>query len=233
MTENNSCLKVFFTLLNIFYIYTYINLPNILKKHTLCFLVLCIFSLNSYLILYNFILNYKLAGYSINFFYYLELIFFTIDLIFHFYVAFHFPFFVDMSNSILFKLFGNHTIYISFVMISVQTYALIIFSFMFVTVSISYRLYKKQFLKNHNITHRAIIINFMKKIPNILPNKEQTCIICLEDGIESENDSLEILDLEKCNWKKLNCDHTFHTQCLEEWFLINMSCPICRQESSI
>ena len=42
------------------------------------------------------------------------------------------------------------------------------------------------------------------------------CVICLEKYNENE----EIIILE--------CKHIFHIQSIEEWFLKNKSCPLCR-----
>ena len=46
-----------------------------------------------------------------------------------------------------------------------------------------------------------------------LLNKE--CSICLE-SFDTKNTIV------------LNCNHYFHRECINEWLLINNSCPICR-----
>ena len=45
----------------------------------------------------------------------------------------------------------------------------------------------------------------------------ETCSICLESFAKNEKISL------------LSCNHTFHKQCITEWFKKDTSCPICRQ----
>ena len=45
-----------------------------------------------------------------------------------------------------------------------------------------------------------------------------TCSICLEEFNPSLNK----------DYQKQTCNHTFHTQCITQWFLVNNSCPICR-----
>ena len=44
------------------------------------------------------------------------------------------------------------------------------------------------------------------------------CSICLEEFNPSLNK----------DYQKQTCNHTFHTQCITQWFLVNNSCPICR-----
>lgn len=39
------------------------------------------------------------------------------------------------------------------------------------------------------------------------------CIICLDD-IETE-------------WRKLECQHQYHKQCIEDWITIRATCPLC------
>lgn len=33
-----------------------------------------------------------------------------------------------------------------------------------------------------------------------------------------------------CNDVCLKCNHVFHRTCIKEWFIVNDSCPICRNE---
>ena len=220
MTENNLFLSIIFNILNIFYIISYTILPNYLKNHSLSIAILCIFSLNLYLSLYHFLIKHRLP----NYFYYKELFFYMVDFILYLYIAYHFPFFIDLGKTNLFRIFGNYSIFISFVMISVQTYALLIFSVLLSILSIFIRIYNKTFLKYYNIKERGKIFDVIKKFPTILPNIDQTCIICLEEANENNENNETLV------WKKLDCTHTFHSQCLSEWFLIDISCPICRKE---
>ena len=39
------------------------------------------------------------------------------------------------------------------------------------------------------------------------------CIICLDD-IENE-------------WKKLECEHSYHKQCIDKWIIVSAKCPLC------
>ncbi|KAK9674451.1 hypothetical protein RND81_12G233400 [Saponaria officinalis] len=51
-----------------------------------------------------------------------------------------------------------------------------------------------------------------------LDNKKIGCPICLKEGYEDE---------EIC--KKLpSCNHVFHCECIDQWFKIRFSCPVCR-----
>jgi hypothetical protein len=52
------------------------------------------------------------------------------------------------------------------------------------------------------------------------PNNEQTlCVICHNNYISTDS----IIEVSKCS-------HIFHSQCLEEWFDYNYSCPLCREQ---
>lgn len=55
------------------------------------------------------------------------------------------------------------------------------------------------------------IIDYQSKIRN-------ECSICLEKD-------------NKCI--KLNCNHTFHIECIHEWFKKDLTCPICRKKQVI
>ena len=56
---------------------------------------------------------------------------------------------------------------------------------------------------------------------NIETNVEEkeTCRICLDDLCSREHNKME-----------LECGHSFHKDCLEEWRRENNTCPICRTE---
>ena len=71
--------------------------------------------------------------------------------------------------------------------------------------------FQSMILENQNeIIERQ---NTILKRPYIIIN-ENECSICLENI--SSNQIL------------LNCNHTFHKQCIDKWFLTNTNCPNCR-----
>lgn len=43
--------------------------------------------------------------------------------------------------------------------------------------------------------------------------QEKECIICLDD-VETE-------------WRRLECQHQYHKQCIEDWITIKPKCPMC------
>ncbi|CAF1222707.1 unnamed protein product [Adineta steineri] len=47
-------------------------------------------------------------------------------------------------------------------------------------------------------------------------NNEDQCLICLENLSSNKTETF-------------SCQHTFHRNCLEEWFKIERTCPLCRQ----
>ena len=55
-----------------------------------------------------------------------------------------------------------------------------------------------------------------EKNPNTSNNPEEQCLICLEDLSSKKTETFP-------------CDHTFHRPCLEEWFKIERTCPLCRK----
>jgi hypothetical protein len=60
----------------------------------------------------------------------------------------------------------------------------------------------------------AIVPYIDNKYHNIIPYNT-ICSICL-DYITND-------------YKKTNCNHIFHNQCLDKWFEHNNTCPLCRQ----
>lgn len=62
----------------------------------------------------------------------------------------------------------------------------------------------------------SILDNFS---PNFLTEKEKTCSICQE---EYETDD---------EMGKLNCEHFFHSQCIEQWLQQKNACPICKTQA--
>jgi hypothetical protein len=62
-------------------------------------------------------------------------------------------------------------------------------------------------------------INFILTESSFSTVQEPECAICLEPFIIDE----EV--------KTLKCEHTFHIECIEEWFERDKTCPICRDEN--
>jgi len=60
---------------------------------------------------------------------------------------------------------------------------------------------------------QEIVIDFSSCMITV-DNKEEECIICLE---EQDNDTVMI-----------RCTHTFHKKCITEWFNEKPICPSCR-----
>ena len=50
-----------------------------------------------------------------------------------------------------------------------------------------------------------------------LPDGNTRCVICYESYCEG------------CSIKFLPCDHHFHTECIDEWFNVRDSCPLCKK----
>ncbi len=52
-----------------------------------------------------------------------------------------------------------------------------------------------------------------------IENSKDICVICI--------DNIDITDLDI---SKIDCNHIFHKNCIDEWLNINKKCPICIQE---
>lgn len=46
--------------------------------------------------------------------------------------------------------------------------------------------------------------------------KQEECIICLDDG--------------EAEWRDLECHHRYHKQCIENWIAIRAKCPMCMKD---
>lgn len=71
------------------------------------------------------------------------------------------------------------------------------------------------------------LLNVLKSPPKVLTMEEiikqneiidLSCSICLEPLLSTKS-------------KKLECNHTFHKDCVDEWLKRNMNCPLCRTET--
>tara|TARA_B100001758_G_scaffold36350_2_gene27638 strand:- start:706 stop:1149 length:444 start_codon:yes stop_codon:yes gene_type:complete len=77
-----------------------------------------------------------------------------------------------------------------------------------------------------NSRHRRISITlnnipdfsnlYVNTILSPLHKKSFCCSICLDDS--------------KKNIKTLLCGHEFHQSCIEEWFKVEQTCPLCRDD---
>jgi hypothetical protein len=82
----------------------------------------------------------------------------------------------------------------------------------------TFRSVLNNFIPN-DIIHNGLpieIINNIKRTNEIL---KDDCSICLN----KENKEIMIL----------NCNHNFHSECLQKWLVRNKKCPICRKEVTI
>ena len=61
-----------------------------------------------------------------------------------------------------------------------------------------------------------------KNLPSMRCTQEysgECCTICLEDFTVGDH------------LRKMNCDHIFHKDCIDDWLIRNNSCPICREKA--
>ena len=56
---------------------------------------------------------------------------------------------------------------------------------------------------------------------------ENECLICLEVKNNNNEKTIKLNDLASCE-KRCECNGWFHKSCLDTWFIIKFSCPICR-----
>ena len=56
------------------------------------------------------------------------------------------------------------------------------------------------------------------EVPPADVSEDTTCAVCQEHG--TENDV----------WRKLHCNHYFHSRCILPWFQRNVHCPVCRAD---
>ena len=80
-------------------------------------------------------------------------------------------------------------------------------------------------IKKYNVKKKNVLLPLFNKNlskitvnDNILNNYDNLCSICLIDFKKEE----KII--------KLNCNHMYHKECIEKWFLKNSNCPFCRKE---
>jgi hypothetical protein len=56
---------------------------------------------------------------------------------------------------------------------------------------------------------------------------ENECLICLEVKNNNNEKTIKLNDLACCE-KPCGCDGWIHKTCLDSWFIIKFTCPICR-----
>jgi hypothetical protein len=56
---------------------------------------------------------------------------------------------------------------------------------------------------------------------------ENECLICLEVKNNNNEKTIKLNDLACCE-KQCGCDGWIHKTCLDSWFIIKFTCPICR-----
>ena len=55
-------------------------------------------------------------------------------------------------------------------------------------------------------------------IPSSEVPDDATCAVCQEHGLENDI------------WRRLHCNHYFHSRCILPWFERNVHCPVCRAD---
>ncbi|KAJ9562816.1 hypothetical protein OSB04_007976 [Centaurea solstitialis] len=74
--------------------------------------------------------------------------------------------------------------------------------------------------------HREERVTQPQRVPSMKPaqytsgseRKNDECVICMEEFEEMETIRVVV-----------GCQHLFHTHCIYQWFVLNQTCPICRQ----
>jgi hypothetical protein len=68
-----------------------------------------------------------------------------------------------------------------------------------------------------------------KSIQNVQDNN---CFICYQIQKKDDTKSVKMNCITKYN-KKCHCNLFIHISCLDEWFIINKDCPVCRNKITI
>jgi hypothetical protein len=102
-------------------------------------------------------------------------------------------------------------------------------------------------LRDKDTTVSAPVASRLTKIQKICeqnkPKKEiitTTCVICLEDFKESDNDQQIVLEVDPLKQSlqghddmsvvKIECGHSFHSGCITKWTSDHNTCPTCREK---
>lgn len=71
--------------------------------------------------------------------------------------------------------------------------------------------------------------NFMEPVP-VVPTREQI-VAATENHIQVTDVTCAICqEAVSCATRLRACGHSFHSQCIHEWFSVNTRCPICRHD---
>jgi hypothetical protein len=79
-----------------------------------------------------------------------------------------------------------------------------------------------------NMSRRFILRSRIRLLNLVLGNN----ICSVEDPVNSDcSICLELIDIEQ-RYTKLQCNHVYHRDCIQNWLIIRASCPLCRDEIS-
>lgn len=90
--------------------------------------------------------------------------------------------------------------------------------FALLLIGLIFRYFQLEKRKRNQPRLQIVKIVIVKEPNKYFNNNNDICCICL--------DSMEI-DKKK-TLSSMECEHTFHTECLLEWLKIKGICPICR-----
>ena len=90
----------------------------------------------------------------------------------------------------------------------------------------------KKVLRTHHISHLDLVTvdikqenTYLSALSKPLKTNEEKCPICLDFINEKDSTNLPIATLP--------CKHTFHKSCIDPWFFVHKSCPVCRRNYSM
>ena len=76
---------------------------------------------------------------------------------------------------------------------------------------------EKNAIMSENNSKEQLISKVMKVFDYDSCDNDESCSICLEIF----RDGMKIA--------KLRCNHLFHTDCINRWFEVNFTCPLCKR----
>lgn len=79
-----------------------------------------------------------------------------------------------------------------------------------------------------NMSRRFILRSRIRLLNLVLGNN----ICSVEDPVNSDcSICLELIDIEQ-RYTKLQCNHVYHRDCIQNWLIIRTNCPLCRIDIS-